>query len=900
MQIFMMGIVYLFFLFCLSSSLTTTDSEFDNNPFYVLKENTSDPQIWKINLANHHKPSPLNSTNPELMNGSVTIQSVDTSVLHFKLVNASGQRWEPFLFNQHPMKDYHPGKMADMNFTYEKDPFTFTIKDRETSEVLVTSSTKFDGTLKFFDKYLELGLWYPNKRISGLGERSTPDFELCHNRKDCVYTIFGKDQLNPIDKGEPPGGKQTYGNHPFYMIQLKNGKFIGTFLMNSNAQDAIIIKRPNDEINVIHKIVGGVIDVYFFYPTRADDLLKKYHDIIGRPYMVPFWSLGYHQCRWGWKTLNVVKEVVAKLEEADIPLEVMWGDIDYMLNRTDFTIDPVNYKGLPQFVDDLHKKKIKYVPIIDAGLNYSSSDKYIKYGEINKCFIKSANTSKTLIGQVWPGYTAYVDFLAPSGPELWKWGLRDLYEQMKFDGIWLDMNELANWCKGGECYVNISDLVEAKDPHDFHEFDNLPYTPGGAPLWENTISMTGYHFSRNEFEDKNYKEYNMHGLWPVFQEKATHEFLKEHLQKRPFIMSRSSFVGAGLYTTLWTADVEATWEFMRWSLISVFNFQQFGVPMSGGDLCGFFRDTTEELCGRWMQLGAFYPLTRNHGAADAINHEPYVFGERVAMASRNAIRQKYSILQYYYTKLYEVSLYGGGVVSPLFYEFPNDEKAYKARNDTFLIGTSLLVIPVMYKGASTVDVYCPNANWYDLRSRVQKVVYDVNAKEGKVLNLPGGFDFVNVFIRGGSIIPFQDALSFKVRRTATLLQIPVELIIAPDHNGNAYGTWILDDWDTVDPIENKWYKYLSFNFSMNTFQMTVNHKTDFSIKYQYEQLSRMVILGAQGMGRNNHACFYKQKEVVEEMVGKYDSNKHTLSFFLARSKYLWSDISEIHFRDGCK
>lgn len=899
----MVRMAYLLAFFLIFSYSLELLNDGDKIAFNVTKEYIEDPYIWYFDLQNRHQPSSPNSANPELMYGNMTIESVDSKVLHLKIVNATGKRWEAPLYNPNPMKNYKKAMMTKMGFVYEKTPFVFNVSDPDTKQAFVSLSLDKNGSLQFYDKYLEIGLWYSNKRIFGLGERTTPDFELCHHRQDCVYTIFGKDQLNPLDEGIPPGGKQTYGNHPFYMIQLKNYKFMATFLMTTNAQDVAINKLPNDELNVIHKIVGGVFDMYFFYPCTAECILKKYHDLIGRPYMIPFWTLGFHQCRWGWRTLNKVKEVVARYEEADIPLEVVWGDIDYMHKWVDFTIDEERYGGLPEFVNDLHKKKMKWVPIIDAGLNYSLTDKYIIKGENMNCFIKSAKTKKTLIGKVWPGYTAYVDFVNPNGTLLWHEGLSDLYQKVKFDGIWLDMNEIANWCDNGECDVNFtlpSSSVSEADPHDPTEFDNLPYTPGNSSLYKNTISMTAYHYHKNDEEDKFFKEYNLHATWPVTEVMSTHQFLVDTIKKRPYILSRSSFVGLGMYGTLWTADVESSWEFLRYSIISVLNFQQFGVPFSGGDICGFFKDTTEELCGRWMQLGSFFPFSRNHNALDARDHEPYVFGERVSKASRNAIRQKYSILLYYYTKLYEASLYGGGVINPLFYEFPEDNKAYLQRNDTFLIGKSILVIPVLYKDATTVNVYCPNENWYDLRSRTQRVVYDKEAKEGKTLTLPGDFEYVNLFIRGGSIIPFQDALALRVRRTAALAQMPVEIIIAPDKDGNAQGTWIVDDWDSLNPIENELYRHMKFSFSMSKARLDVNV---LSIKYTnhflYEKFAKLTIMGAEPLKDLSKACIYGEAELLEEISGRYDSGKKTLSFSSPKSGPYWSHIVNIDFAKEC-
>lgn len=87
---------------------------------------------------------------------------------------------------------------------------------------------------------------------------------------------------------------------------------------------------------------------------------------------------------------------------------------------------------------------------------------------------------------------------------------------------------------------------------------------------------------------------------------------------------------------------------MERSIQVILNFQMYGVAFTGADTCGFNGNTNEELCNRWMQLGAFSPFYRNHNVIGSISQEPYVW-DSVANASRIAIAARYRLLPTWYT-----------------------------------------------------------------------------------------------------------------------------------------------------------------------------------------------------------------------------------------------------------
>ena len=96
---------------------------------------------------------------------------------------------------------------------------------------------------------------------------------------------------------------------------------------------------------------------------------------------------------------------------------------------------------------------------------------------------------------------------------------------------------------------------------------------------------------------------------------------------------------------------------MERSIQVILSFNLYGISLIGVDACGFGGNTNEELCNRWMQLGAFSPFFRNHNVLAAISQEPYVW-DSVANASRIAIGARYQLLPTWYT-LFAASHFSG-------------------------------------------------------------------------------------------------------------------------------------------------------------------------------------------------------------------------------------------------
>jgi alpha-D-xyloside xylohydrolase len=99
-------------------------------------------------------------------------------------------------------------------------------------------------------------------------------------------------------------------------------------LLSSNGMDVFL-----SEGKITYKVLGGNIELYIFTGPSPLDVLKQYVDFIGKPFMPPLWSLGVHQCRWGYKDVTLARKAVDSYKEKQIPLDALWLDIEYVVHH---------------------------------------------------------------------------------------------------------------------------------------------------------------------------------------------------------------------------------------------------------------------------------------------------------------------------------------------------------------------------------------------------------------------------------------------------------------------------------------------------------------------------------------------------------------------------------------
>ncbi|KAF2843449.1 glycoside hydrolase family 31 protein [Patellaria atrata CBS 101060] len=325
-------------------------------------------------------------------------------------------------------------------------------------------------------------------------------------------------------------------------------------------------------------------------------------------------------------------------------------------------------------------------------------------------------------------------------------------------------------------------------------------------------------------------ELDVHNLYGTMMSEASRNaMLARRPTRRPLVITRSTFAGAGRYVGKWLGDNLSEWGQYRQSIQGMLDFAAlYQVPMVGSDVCGFGGNATETLCARWATLGAFYPFYRNHNGDSSIPQEFFQW-KTVTEAAKNAIDIRYRLLDYIYTALHKQSMHGSPILSPLYFKYPHDSNTFSLGLQ-FFYGDSILVSPVTEENSTSVEIYLPNDLFYDFKT------YSSIQGDGANITLNDiSFTEIPLHIKAGSILPLRKESGYT---TTDVRKQPFGILVAPTTNGEAVGSLYLDDGDSIEqPVTSE----IEFNFSKRV--LTVSG----SFEYTAEDaaVSTVTILGVE-------------------------------------------------------
>ena len=441
------------------------------------------------------------------------------------------------------------------------------------------------------------------------------------------------------------------------------------------------------------------LDVYIITGEDIKDIVKQFRHLVGRSYIAPKWAFGYGQSRWSYMSADEVREVVKKHRELNIPLDSVYLDIDYMERYKDFTLNNEAFPDFVAFNEEMKKEHIHLVPIIDAGVKQEEG--YDVYEEgLEKGYFCKKEDGSPFVAAVWPGKALFPDMLNKEAREWFGNKYQFLLDQ-GVEGFWNDMNEPAIFYTEDRLKDVLEELDRFKgqnlDMDKYYEFNGLVRS-----LSNNTEDYKVFYHNMNGEKIRHDRVHNLFGYNMTRAAGEAFECLEP--DKRILMFSRSSYIGMHRYGGIWQGDNKSWWSHILLNLKMMPSLNMCGFLYTGADLGGFGVDTTEDLVLRWLELGIFTPLMRNHSAMGTRVQEAYRF-EKID-GFRHIIGMRYKLLPYLYSEYMKAVLRDEMMFRPLAFDYPEDRRAVKVE-DQMLLGDGMMIAPVYEQNAEGRYVYLP-------------------------------------------------------------------------------------------------------------------------------------------------------------------------------------------------
>lgn len=545
---------------------------------------------------------------------------------------------------------------------------------------------------------------------------------------------------NSDDCDHTENKSSIYGSHNLLLFSGKARSFgvyfddpgAVTFDLGYTRGDTAVITSEN-----------GDLSVYIIEENSLTDICRAFRGLIGPSYLPPKWAFGYIQSRWGYECEDDLRTVVREHRERHIPLDGVCMDIDYMDDYMDFTWDRQKFPDMKAFNQEMARSHAHMIPIIDAGVKQKAGYDVCEEGLEKGYFVRKADGTP-FVGAVWPGRSYFPDFLREDVRQ-WFGGLYARLMDAGVEGFWNDMNEPA-------LFYSLESMQEAFATVDSLRNENLDI---------NTVFTLRDAFNRTANNPEDYRRFyhqvegktirhdKIHNLYGACMTRAASEgFRRYNASKRYLLFSRASFTGAHRYGGVWQGDNQSWWSHLKLNLQMLPGLNMAGFLFNGADLGGFGCNTTEDLLLRWLQLGVFTPLMRNHAARGTRDQEAYRFANWPAL--RDTLTVRYALLPYLYSEFMKAALTDGMYFRPLAFDYPEDETARRVE-DQLMLGQACMIAPVYEQNALGRHVYLPQ-DMLLVRFR-SATDYDLTPMGAGHHWLPLNLNEMPLFIRRNHFIP---------------------------------------------------------------------------------------------------------------------------------------------------
>lgn len=474
------------------------------------------------------------------------------------------------------------------------------------------------------------------------------------------------------------------------------------------------------------------IDLYFFGHSRNyQDAINDFHKLSGKTPLLPRYALGNWWSRYHKYSEESYLALMDKFEEHNIPISVAVIDMDWHL--TD--VDPKYGSGWTGYTwnKELFPDPQRFLnELHERGMKTSLN---VHPADGIRAFEELYPAVAERVG-IDPASEEQVEFEI-TNPDFVAAYFEELHHKLEEDGLdfwWID------WQQGTASRVKSVD-----------------------PLWP----LNHYHYLDN---------------------------LKS--EERGLIFSRYAGLGSHRYPVGFSGDTVISWESLEFQPRFTNSASNVAYTWWSHDIGGHMSGYMDpELEARWYQYGVYSPIFRLHSTSNLfMTKEPWLYDSNTEKIMTRAMQERYKLVPYIYTMNHLSHRDNLAINRPLYYEHPNDDRAYAYKNH-FFFGTELLVVPMTspvdeVTQLTREDAWLPEGDYFDIYN-------GRHYKGNKKISLHRDREAIAVFGRAGAILPLDNGDEFH-----NDLRNPDSLLFKAFTGQDGEFTLIEDDGIVVEPTED--------------------------------------------------------------------------------------------------